>query len=123
MEKAIMITIPKWFIHEFYERWMWDRVIMYLEKPDSGQVWHHGLPSVPKNEVIHCYIVFDNLIQFRLNIAGFHNGQRDFFDLSNNITRDGGFGPYVELCGPLVRPDHPIPMGGFQGYRYVDQLF
>lgn len=118
----IIITIPQRFI-AYYGRRRFYRAMIAMSSPDSFAVWHHGLPSMPTKDTLYCYLVLDGWVRFRLNVAGFGNGPRLFDDTTNKICRDGGHGPYVELCGPLVKAPLQIAMKGFQGYRYSPALF
>ena len=121
-QSAIIITIPQKFL-KWYGNRQFLRVVQEMKKPDSNTVWHHGLPSMPKNEITHCYICCGGRVRWKANIAGIHNGMRVFTDHVNDTTRYGGAGPYIELCGPLTEAPNKVPMKGFQGFRYTEPLF
>ena len=78
-----------------------------------------ALQSIPKNEVLHMYLLIEGKIQLRLNIAGYEPGDtRECWDKTIRTPK------YWAICtGPVSRPDEPIKMRGFQGFRYTGGLW
>ena len=69
----------------------------------NGVAYRNGRP---KRDVLYVYIVVGNKIRLRVNFAGV----------------DSALGRII-MCGPIVRPVQPVPLKGFQGFRYTHKLF
>lgn len=103
----IVMTIPKSISWEDYER----------EILAAGQhmVMNYRVPNRPKIEPgERCYIVHHGVVRGYMNVVGvaFRPG---FY-----CTTTGRYWPegwYVQRSGQFFKID-PIPMKGFQGYRY-----
>lgn len=108
--KNIIITVPKTIKWSDYEK--------ELEKVKDGtETMHFKLPGMPKvGPGNKCYLVYDGHILGWMKIVG---------------TKKGGFtctttgkewpdGNYVSRSGPFHKLDKPIPMKGFQGFRYAN---
>lgn len=78
-----------------------------------------ALQCKPKIEVLHIYLIVNGLIDVRLNIAGYLDGdERECWDKQIRTPR------YWVICtGPVSRPPEPIKMRGFQGIRYTEELW
>lgn len=86
---------------------------------DGRSMWWMSFPTRPRYDVLHLYVVFDGLVQFRVNIVEYRSG--------HGMTKmyGGTFrANFWALCtGPLVTPISPCPIKGFRGFRYTHKLF
>ena len=89
---------------------------------DSGTAqWYMSFPNHPRAEVLHLYVVFGGLVQFRVNIMEFRpsSGRNMKLSYGNEF-----FAKYWAVCtGPMSFPPEPVPMAGFRGYRYTGALW
>lgn len=78
-----------------------------------------ALSQMPKEEVLHMYLIVEGHIQVRLNISHYVPGdERECWD--RQIRRP----KYWAVCtGPVARPEEPIKRRGFQGFRYTNELW
>jgi hypothetical protein len=78
-----------------------------------------ALQSIPKQEVLHMYLLIEGKIEVRLNIAQYVDGdERECWDRSIRKPK------YWAVCtGPVSRPTEPIARKGFQGFRYTADLW
>lgn len=92
------------------------------EDIDSGAaLWHMSFPTLPRQEVLHLYVLFDGHIQFRVNIVEFRPSTGKHMKLSYG---NEFLAKYWAVCsGPMVFPKPPFPMTGFRGYRYTGDLW
>ena len=78
-----------------------------------------ALASQPRIEVLHMYLVIEGRVDVRLNIAGYEAGDaRRCWDRTIRKPK-----VWVVCTGPVVRPAETIPMRGFQGFRYTQDLW
>lgn len=92
--------------------------IKALEKGKDIQIYI-ALSSIPKMEVLHMYLIVGGQVECRLNIADYVPGDaRECWDREIRQPK------YWAVCtGPVSRPDEPIKMRGFQGFRYTEGLW
>ena len=87
---------------------------------DSGEhQWFMSFPTKPRREVLHLYVLFDGHVQFRVNIAVWRGG-------NGLMNMYGGqfLAKWWAVCtGPMTFPPKPVPMRGFRGYRYTEELW
>lgn len=78
-----------------------------------------ALQSIPRQEVLHLYLLIEGHIRLRLNIAGYEPGDaRKCWDETIRKPK------YWAVCtGPVSRPEEPIKRRGFQGIRYTVDLW
>lgn len=106
--KDLVITLPKSVKWEDYEK--------ELEAAANGDLLNFKVPNLPKEAKIgnKCYIVHNGEIKGWMEICGLIKGG---FDCTTTGKRwDGNF---VQRTGEFNYLDEPIPMKGFQGYRYM----
>lgn len=78
-----------------------------------------ALASMPKQEVLHLYLLIEGKVEVRMNIAGYQPGDaRECWDRTIRKPK-----VWVECTGPVSRPPEPIRLRGFQGFRYCDYLW
>lgn len=102
----IIVTIPKNIKWEDYEKEL-DAV------KDYEQVMLFKVSNFPKTEPgSRCYLLYDGAIRGWMEIVGL--SQNSF-----ECTTTGNMwkGKFIERSGPFHKID-PIPMKGFQGFRY-----
>ena len=103
--KDIIITIPKSIKWEEYEK--------ELLAAEKGEVLNFKVNNFPKTSIGNkCYVCYNS------NIIGYHiiSGLSDkSFDCTT--TGQNWSGKFIERTGEFHKID-PIPMKGFQGFRY-----
>ena len=68
----------------------------------------------------HVYIVIGGKIDARFTFAGYREGGRDVRLWDGEIRAPKC---WAILAGPASRPPQPVPMRGFQGFRYTPDLW
>ena len=102
----IIVTLPKSIKWEDYEKEL-DAV------KDYEQVMSFKISNFPKTKAGNkCYLLYDGAIRGWMEIVGL--SQNSF-----ECTTTGSMwnGKFIERSGPFHKID-PIPMKGFQGFRY-----
>ncbi len=118
---GIIVSIPRIFIEEVGKPYVERAFEAHLSKYD-GTVFYWKIANRPRFDVLHCYIVFKNLIRWRCNIAGFsQGGPMTFWGLHGERTVEAR--AWMILSAPVVRAPLEIPMRGFRGFRYTDSLW
>lgn len=117
---GILLTMPKVFF-EHYPEATYRRVMETLE--ERGEIWYNKIAAIPKIEVLWCYLVFGDRIQYRANIAGYERNQVKEFTNPNGIEVHYGPCNWVLLCPPIIKAPFIIDKKGFQGFRYCRELF
>lgn len=80
----------------------------------------HALPREDvRDRILHMYLLVDGRIDVRLNIASYVSGdERECWD--REIRRPN----YWAVCtGPVSKPCEAMLAQGFQGFRYVADLW
>jgi hypothetical protein len=78
-----------------------------------------ALPSVPRIDVLHMYLLVEGHIQVRLNIAGYEPGDaRECWDRTIRKPK-----VWAVCTGPVSRPPEFVARRGFQGFRYTEELW
>jgi hypothetical protein len=105
----IVITIPKNIKWEEYEK--------ELEAVKDGkEVMNFKVNAFPSTFIGNrCYVVHDGFIKGWMEIVGLSN--KDFVCSTTGTEWKGKF---IERSGPFTYIE-PIPMKGFQGFRYFKQ--
>lgn len=88
---------------------------------EAGQIpaIYIALAQVPKNDVLHLYLIVKGEIQIRLNIAGYEPGEaRKCWDEKIRQPK-----AWAVCTGPVSRPPEKLKRTGFQGIRYTDDLW
>lgn len=121
---AILLTLPVAFFK--------DRDMTYAEfqkyfervmrRPEW--VWNFKLTNLPTMDVAWVYLVFDGFVQYKVNLVMYErNTSKVFKDAMDNKERVFESCNWVILTGPPVKAPFDIPMRGFQGFRYSQELF
>jgi len=72
----------------------------------------------PKRDLLYVYLCIGNKIRFRANFVMSEGPCKKYFVDEGMFAR-----AWIVLAGPVVRPDQPIVMKGFRGFRYTEKLF
>jgi len=103
----------------WFEISVWDFIRQFEGLNDGESIWNAAIGSLPKYDVLNCYIVIDGKIRYRARIAGFEcGGERTFIDGRTCSARN-----WMLLCAPVEKAPRDIPMRGFQGFRYTEELW
>lgn len=85
-----------------------------MKQEDSW--WNHKCSNLPKHDVAHAFIIIENKIRYKVNVAGYESGPFTYWEGDKHLQADW---KRIILCGPAIRAPFPIQMKGFQGIRYV----
>ncbi len=89
-----------------------------LEKEQIPAIYI-ALSAVPRFDVLHLYLLMDGQIDVRLNIAGYEPGDaRECWDKTIRKPKI-----WAVCSAPVSRPPEKMPMRGFQGFRYTEDLW
>jgi hypothetical protein len=89
---------------------------------DPNSWFYMSLAGKPRFEVLHCYLLINGYLRFRLNIAEYAKGGTLTFR-DRPIPQTWSAKHWMILTAPVVKPKAPIRMKGFQGFRYTRSLF
>jgi len=78
-----------------------------------------ALQAIPKQEVLHMYLLIEGEIRVRLNIAGYQPGSEQV--CWDYTIRQPKF--WAVCTGPVSKPPEPMKWKGFQGIRYTEELW
>jgi hypothetical protein len=115
---GIIITIGAKMIEERgYRNWLSD--FLLAMRQEDWTYWMK-LGSRPKREdFMYVYLCIGGKIRFRANfVMSYGSGMKEFADGREMFGR-----AWVVLSGPVVKPDAPILLKGFRGFRYTEKLF
>lgn len=76
------------------------------------------LSGKPKYEVLYFYLLYEGYIRYRANIIQVRGEETINFGHGRSIHGKA----WIDVGAPVIKLD-PIPMKGFQGFRYTEQLF
>lgn len=86
---------------------------------DQIEAIYIAMSQLPKEDVLHMYLIVEGHIKVRMNISHYVPGdERECWDREIRSPK------YWAVCtGPVSRPDEPIKQRGFQGFRYTSALW
>lgn len=125
--EGVIVTMPLRFFREYpggFDRFL--SIMRSLNHPASNIVWNQTISAKPKQEVQFCYLCVAGEVRYRLDIDGYEEGDKAFVDYcpdGSQVIREHRNKKWVRLRGPFVEAPSPIPMKGFQGFRYCEYLF
>ena len=100
----------------------------YLEKcfrqniAKHDWIFYQSMGGKPRYDVLYCYLLINGLLRFRLNIVEIlPGGTMTFRD--RPIPQNWTARNWMILGSPVVEPAREMPMRGFQGFRYTQELF
>jgi hypothetical protein len=96
----------------------WERTFLKMNEIEDYH-WVFNLPGKPKYDILYFYLLFDGAIRFRANIIGYE-------DLGNIKCYTGEYKSgkiWVQVAAPVTKLREPIPMKGFQGFRYCYEVY
>ncbi len=104
--RDIIITLPKSILWSDYQKEL-DAV------KDGSQIMNFKVNNFPKTKIgAKCYLLYNGFIRGYMFITGF--SEKEFVCSTTGNTFNGKF---IERSGDFFKID-PIPMKGFQGFRY-----
>ncbi len=122
MYSGIIKCLPKkWFNEVGGEKYL-NRT--FDERIAKNPEWwfYMSLAGKPKYDVLHCYLLINGFLRFRLNIAEIlPGGTMTFRDREVPQTWTAKY--WMILTAPVIKPKIAIPMKGFQGFRYTEEIF
>lgn len=104
----IVITLPSNIKWDDYEKEL-------KSVEDESQVLNFKVPNLPKNTSIgsKCYLCYKGNVIGWMKITGLVNN-----DFTCSTTGKQWSGKFIQRSGKFNKLENPIPMKGFQGYRY-----
>ena len=122
--EAIILTMPVAFFKdrdmdqdafgEYFERFM----------RSEDALWNYKKHTLPTQEIIWVYLVWNGKVQFRLNFVEYQrNKSKTFTDAYDGKAREFPKMNWIILSGPAIPAPYDIPMKGFQGHRYTKKIF
>lgn len=123
---GIVITISQKMIKEKgYRNWL-RKFLQAMALHEEGLTYwmRQGAKPTKDKDLKYVYLCIGGKIRFRAYYGGSEGPSEKTFG-----TWGGGEGAtifaraWVILSGPVERPPVPIPMKGFQGFRYTEKLW
>lgn len=116
MTEGIIITISQQMLKE---RGVFNWAREFLETMNNEE-WSYWMRqgAKPKRDINYVYLCIGGKIRYRAYFAGTETGWMTF---ENGEEMYGKV--WIIMAGPVEKPIHPIPMKGFQGFRYCEKLF
>ena len=105
----IIITLPAKVSWDLYQQEL-DMVA------DGVGVMRFKVPFLPKQKPERCYLVWRGNVVGWMKVVGVFDG-----NFSCEVTGNVWIGKFIERSGLFHRLENPIPMRGFQGFRYADR--
>lgn len=92
---------------------------------DDDRYWMHKCSNLPLRDVLHVYIIIDNLLYGRVPFAGFKRPDPDKPEAGYSANGEAKLidWPYLILAGPLELCPFERELKGFQGFRYSTTLW
>ena len=107
----IVVTLPASIAWEEYEK--------ELRRAANGEEMSFKVPTMPKvSPGERCYVCHRGAVVGWMTITGTHDGS-----FTCTTTGRHWSGKFVKRSGTFHYLSDPIPMKGFQGYRYADDRF
>lgn len=108
MNRDIIITIPRSISWDEYQKEL-DAV------KDGSSVMNFKVNHFPKTDIgSRCYLLYDGAIRGWMEIVGLSED-----DFTCSTTGKKWKGKFIQRSGPFHKIE-PIPMKGFQGFRYFN---
>lgn len=115
----IVITIPRHEYKNIDKEIEWAKNLTQNQRESSTKNWTLSkLPSKIKNGD-RCYFIKNGKIEHYRNILGWDKYSGGF---SCDVTGRSWYGSYLELSVLPVYLKNPVPMKGFQGFRYIERI-
>jgi hypothetical protein len=105
----------------------WDafkKSILNMNKEAGGGIWLQKMRGRPNfmDYLLYCYLIYDNRIVLRVNISHYEYGGTPARIIRPNGKWDTITWGRIVLTGPVIEAPEEIPMKGFQGFRYTNQI-
>lgn len=115
--EGIVITISQRMLQEKgYRNWL--RNFLNAMSQEDWTYWMRQ-GGRPKHDILYVYLCIGGKIRYRANFVSSEGpGEKTFSDGTSLYGK-----AWIILAGPVVKPNHPVPMKGFQGFRYTHKLF
>ena len=119
--EAILFTLPK----KFFDGYGMDRFENDMRRAniEDDFQWNRACRSLPRNEPLYVYFVYGGFVQYRMDFSHFERNQTKHFPATGGGIRTFSKKHWVIMRGPSVKAPYPIPMRGFQGFRYTEFIF
>lgn len=119
--EALIVTIGRDMIQAQGGYRMWLQGFMEcMAGYEDGHYYCLRSSNPPKRtDVQWVYLIVENKIRFRINFVIATGPEERTFDNGNTMWAKG----WILIAGPITRPPRPIPMRGFQGFRYTQKIF
>lgn len=82
--------------------------------------WIFNLQGKPKYKVLYFYLLYDGAIRYRANILGY-TAPNTTFNCADGTVKHGKI--WVQVGPPVIKLNPPVPMKGFQGFRYTSNIY
>jgi hypothetical protein len=96
----------------------WEKDFMHRVNTKDDQYWVFNLSGKPRFDVLYFYILFSGAVRYRGNIIGYEN--IGAIKCYTGEIRKGKI--WVQVGGPVIKAKEPVPMQGFQGFRYTAEV-
>lgn len=115
---GIIRTLPSLYGDESPGSVRYKSSLKALQRGRLDAVWI-AMQSIPKQQVLHMYLLIEGRVHVRLRIASYEPGDaRECWDRTIRQPK------YWAVCtGPVEFPPAPILRRGFQGFRYTEELW
>jgi hypothetical protein len=97
----------------------WEKDFMVKCNTREGYYWRFNLSGMPRHEVLYFYILFRKAIRYRANIIQYDGA--DEIKCYTGEVRSGKI--WVCVGAPVIKLKEPVPMTGFQGFRYTTEEY
>ena len=124
MPEGICLTLPKQFFDD--RGWSPAEFEKYFERfmQNEDHLWNFRLTNLPTVDVAWVYLIFENFLQFRVNVVMYErNVAKTFNDSPDGKPRVFPPSNWIILSGPAIRCPFERELRGFQGFRYCTKLF
>lgn len=122
--KHLAITWGRKLINDLEAHERLEKTFMDFLNNNDEAWWNTGISGIPNRygDMIghYCYIIAEGKVIYRASILGFGDAGVYHFDdgRSHEFKKKVMF-----LSAPVIKAPPGIKMRGFQGFRYVDELF
>lgn len=96
----------------------WEKTYMAMNERENYW-WVFNLPGKPKFEILYFYLLIMGSVRYRANIMGYEKEQT--IKCYTGEMKHGKI--WVQVTAPIIKAREPVPMKGFQGFRYTEFLF
>ena len=114
--EGIIVTISNSMLKKGYRHWL--KNFLNAMEQDDMTYWVK-VGNKPKHDILYVYLLIGGKIRFRTNFVMAEGAMEKEFDNGDTMFSKA----WIIITGKVTRPTTPIPMKGFQGFRYTQKLF